>query len=271
MMKRFQRAFASGAGLNILGVRVRPGSLREAAGRILTWAGSPSTAPRLVFATGVHGIMEARRHPSFHAILEKADMNLPDGMPLVWIGRLSGFPQMERVSGPDLMLEVCSAGRDRGVRHFFCGGGNGVADKLAESLQRILPGLLVGGTFTPPMTPLTHEDYLAMAGAWKGSGGQIFWMGVSTPKQERWAQALLPMLHSGVVVTVGAAFDYHAGLRRRAPRWMQRSGLEWVYRLLTEPRRLAGRYITSVPAFIVLAALQLFDLLDSRTANGHQR
>jgi N-acetylglucosaminyldiphosphoundecaprenol N-acetyl-beta-D-mannosaminyltransferase len=112
---------------------------------------------------------------------------------------------------------------------------------------------------------LTHEDYLAIAGAWKRSAAQILWMGVSTPKQERWAHALVPMLHDGVIVTVGAAFDYHSGRVRRAPVWMQRSGLEWLYRLFREPGRLAGRYLSNNPLFLVLVALQAFGVLDIET------
>jgi N-acetylglucosaminyldiphosphoundecaprenol N-acetyl-beta-D-mannosaminyltransferase len=270
-MKRMKRAFASGGLLNILGVRVHPLSISDAAARIITWTGTPAGRPRLVFATGVHGIMEARRHPSFQAILEKADMNLPDGMPLVWIGRTSGFRRMERTSGPDLMLEVCAAGLAKGVRHFFCGGKPGVAVILAEQLQRRFPGLEVGGTFTPPLTPLTHEDHLAIAGAWKRSAAQIFWMGVSTPKQERWAQTIAPMLHDGVILTVGAAFDFHAGTARRAPVWMQRSGLEWFYRLLREPGRLAGRYLANNPAFLFLTALQASGVLDVQNIQDRSR
>jgi N-acetylglucosaminyldiphosphoundecaprenol N-acetyl-beta-D-mannosaminyltransferase len=270
-MKRMKRAFVSGGVLNILGVSVHPVSMTEAVTRVLTWAGTPAGRPRLVFATGVHGIMEARRHPSFQAILEKADMNLPDGMPLAWIGRASGFRRMERTSGPDLMLEVCDAGRARGIRHFFCGGKPGVAQALAEALQRRLPGLEVGGTFTPPLTPLTHEDHLAIAGAWKRSAAHIFWMGVSTPKQERWAQAIAPMLHDGVIITVGAAFDFHAGGVPRAPVWMQHSGLEWLYRLLREPRRLAGRYLANNPSFTLLVTLQAAGMLDVQNIQDRSR
>ncbi len=257
------RAFASGGAVNVLGVRVHPLSLRAAVERILSW--TTAASPRLVFPTGVHGVMEARRHPSFQAVLGRADLILPDGMPLAWIGRMAGFRRMGRVSGPDLMLALCGAGLDRGLTHFFCGGRPGVADQLAEALRRRFPGIRIGGTFTPPATPLTHEDHLAIAGAWKHSGAQIFWMGVSTPKQERWATALLPMLTHGVVITVGAAFDYHAGIRRRAPRWMQRSGLEWLYRLASEPRRLAGRYLLNVPAFLALVVLQAGGWLDVET------
>jgi N-acetylglucosaminyldiphosphoundecaprenol N-acetyl-beta-D-mannosaminyltransferase len=263
-MDRLRQAFGGGDRVNVLGVHVDPVTMANAVARIIGWAAGDPGPARLVFATGVHGVMEARRHPSFQAVLDRADLNVPDGMPLVWLGRSAGFHRMERVSGPDLMLAVCDAGRERGIRHFFCGGRQGVAATLAESLTSRYPGLAVSGTYVPPMSPLTHEDFLAIAGAWKRSRAQILWLGVSTPKQEQWALALTPMMQGGVIATVGAAFDYHAGRIRRAPRWMQRAGLEWLFRLCREPRRLGGRYFSTIPPFMALVALQALGRLDRR-------
>lgn len=249
-------AFRSAGGLSVLGVRVDALPLAGAVRQIMLWAAPEREETHSVHATGVHGIMESRRNPFFRRLLNAADLVLPDGMPLVWIARWTGIAGAERIFGPDLLEEVCAASRGTSVRHFFCGGMPGVAQDLARTLESRHPGLTVAGTFTPPMTPPGKEEFQAIAGRIKHSGASIIWIGVSTPKQESWVDALRPMLRRGVFVTVGAAFDYHTGRLRRAPLWMQEAGLEWLFRLRQEPQRLFLRYARNNPAFLWFILLQ---------------
>jgi N-acetylglucosaminyldiphosphoundecaprenol N-acetyl-beta-D-mannosaminyltransferase len=170
-------------------------------------------------------------------------------MPLVWISRLLGFRHVDRVYGPDLMLAICKRSPGRGYRHFFYGGGDGVAALLKERLQARYPGLDVVGTFTPPFRPLTEEEDEDIVQCINALSPDIVWIGLSTPKQERWMAAHLGRIGASVMIGVGAAFDFHAGLKKEAPYWIQRSGLQWLFRLVSEPRRLWKRYLTNNPAF----------------------
>jgi N-acetylglucosaminyldiphosphoundecaprenol N-acetyl-beta-D-mannosaminyltransferase len=217
-----------------------------------------------VCVTGVHGVVESQDDPALREIHNGAGMVTPDGMPLVWISRLFGQRQVDRVYGPDLMLALCersaSPGAPGGYRHFLYGGGEGVPEMLAERLKGRFPGLQIAGTYSPPFRPLTpqeDEDVVAMINEAKPD---VVWVGLSTPKQERWMHAHQGRIEAPVMIGVGAAFDFHAGLKRQAPYWMQRSGTEWLFRMLTEPRRLAGRYLRNNPRFVGLFCLQLLGL-----------
>ena len=204
-----------------------------------------------VFATGVHGVSEAQSDPALRATLNAAFLNVPDGMPLVWLGRAHRHRRITRVYGPDLMLAVCDAGRTVGLRHYFYGGAPGVAELLRDSLTARLPGLEVVGTYTPPFRSLTPEEFSALQSDVAAKRPDIVWIGLSTPKQERFASAAWQQLDAALLVTVGAAFDFHSGRISQAPRWMQRSGLEWFYRLCVEPRRLWKRYLVNNPMFVL--------------------
>ncbi len=243
---------------NVLGTAVSALSLAEARDLLLGARGR--TTAGCVYATGVHGISEACRDPAFGAILNDAWLNVPDGMPLVWLGRWHGHRAVTRVYGPDLMAAVCDAGRASGLTHYFYGGKDGVAELLRAKLTARFPGLQVVGTHTPPFRPLTPTETDALCAEVAARKPDIVWVGLGTPKQERFAAAIVPRLATGAIVTVGAAFDFHAGLVRQAPRWMQRSGLEWLFRLGTEPRRLAGRYLANNPRFILRILAQLTGL-----------
>ena len=211
-----------------------------------------------VAVTGVHGVTEAQGDPAFRAILNRALLCTPDGMPMVWMGRLAGRRRIERVYGPDLMLNLCEHSVGEGFTHFFYGGNTGVADELKRTLENRFPGLQVVGTYCPPFRPLNRderEDLRAMVDELRPD---FFWVGLSTPKQEKFMAEYLPVLRGAkIFLGVGAAFDMHTGRVRQAPRWMQRSGLEWFYRLTQEPKRLARRYLVNNPLFIGRAALQL--------------
>lgn len=224
-----------------------------------------------VCVTGVHGVTEAQDDPRFRRILNRSFLTTPDGMPTVWMGRLQGFSDMRRVYGPDLMLRVCERGLTRGYSHFFYGGANGVARQLQSSLSGRFPGLRVVGTFEPPFRPLTQLEEEQLVRAVSAVQPDLFWVGLSTPKQERFMADYCQRLPATVFIGVGAAFDFHAGRIRQAPVWMQRSGLEWLYRLACEPRRLWKRYLRNNPLFLLRAAAQISGLkrysLDDCTGN----
>jgi N-acetylglucosaminyldiphosphoundecaprenol N-acetyl-beta-D-mannosaminyltransferase len=213
-----------------------------------------------ICVTGVHGVMEAQDDAAFKKILNNAFLCTPDGMPMVWAGRLNGNREMNRVYGPDLMLDVCAWSETSGCKHFFYGGTDGVAGLLAQKLKARFPKLAVVGTFTPPFRPLNAEETADLQKQIDALKPDILWVGLSTPKQEKFMAEFLPKLDVTLMIGVGAAFDFHSGRVRQAPRWMQRSGLEWFYRLCCEPRRLARRYFRNNPLFVLKYFGQLTSL-----------
>lgn len=203
-----------------------------------------------VCLTGVHGVMEAQRDPALRAVLNGAFLCLPDGMPTVWVGRRQGHRQMQRVYGPDYMLEMCQRRRGCGYRHFLYGGAPGVVERLKTRLQLHMPWLQIVGTYTPPFGPLSREQEGELLESVALTKPDIFWVGLSTPKQERFMAEYCDRLEIKLMAGVGAAFDLHAGLRRDAPDWVKRIGLQWLHRLGQEPRRLAPRYFRHNPRFL---------------------
>jgi N-acetylglucosaminyldiphosphoundecaprenol N-acetyl-beta-D-mannosaminyltransferase len=203
-----------------------------------------------VCVTGVHGIMEAQSDPHFRGILNRAFLNTPDGMPMVWVGRGQGFRQMDRVYGPDLMLMICEFTQKKGYTHFLYGGAEGVATELKQRLEQKFPGIKILGTYTPPFRPLEPAEEADLLRTVNTLKPDIIWVGLSTPKQEKFMDRYWQKLDATLMFGVGAAFDFHAGRVRQAPRWMQRSGLEWLFRLGCEPRRLWRRYLKNNPRFI---------------------
>ncbi len=213
-----------------------------------------------ICVTGVHGVSEAQDDPAFRRILNGAFLNTPDGMPMVWMGKLAGFREIDRVYGPDLMLKVFQWSQSSGCRHFFYGGAPGVAEELKSRLEARFPGVSIVGTYCPPFRPLDDAEENALTAQVAAARPDMLWVGLSTPKQERFMAAYLSRLDTTLMVGVGAAFDFHAGRVKQAPRWMQRSGLEWFYRLCSEPRRLGKRYLRNNPLFIARASAQLIGL-----------
>ena len=214
-----------------------------------------------VTITNVHSVSEAQRDPELRRIFNEALLSTPDGMPMVWMGRLQGQPSIRRVYGPDLVLNLCEHSRAAGFSHFFCGGKPGVAEDLAEALQERFPGLRVAGTFCPPFGPLNSEQRAALANKVRETHPDFFWVGISTPKQERFMAEYMSILpEAKIFIGVGAAFDFLSGGVRQAPRWMMRIGLEWLFRLFQEPTRLWRRYLIYNPLFIWRAAAQLLGL-----------
>lgn len=232
----------------VLGIGVSAISMTDALGAIEAWIAT--RASNYVCITGVHGVMESQTDPELRAIHNRAGMVTPDGMPLVWLARLNRLRHVERVYGPDLMLEVAALSVRKGYRHFFYGGGEGVAELLAARMWQRFPGLKIVGTYAPPFRPLTPEEDREIVERINASGADVVWVGLSTPKQERWMADHVGRINAPVLIGVGAAFDFHAGVKRQAPRWMRRAGLEWAFRMATEPRRLAPRYLRNNPHFV---------------------
>ncbi len=241
---------------DVLGVTVSCINMDDAVARVASFVDARRST--YVCITGVHGVMECRRNRDLRDIHNDAGMVTPDGMPLVWFLRLSGHNRIRRVYGPDLMRAVTAASVSRGYRHFYYGGAPGVADRLAKILTQAHSGLQVVGTLCPPFRPSTPEEDRAEVDTINATRPDIVWVGLSTPKQERWMAAHLGRVDAPVMIGVGAAFDFLAGTKRQAPAWLGRHGLEWLFRLCTEPRRLWRRYAYIVPGFLCLAAADFF-------------
>jgi N-acetylglucosaminyldiphosphoundecaprenol N-acetyl-beta-D-mannosaminyltransferase len=239
--------------VDILGVRVSAIDMDRALDEIERWI--VQSEPQYVCVTGVHGVMESQRDPELLRIHNASGLTTPDGMPMVWLGRRAGATWMRRVYGPDLMLALAQRAAERGWSSFFYGGKERIPELLADRLREQVPGFLVADTYSPPFRPLTEEEDAELVDRIDASGATLVWIGLSTPKQERWMAAHVGRLRAPVLLGVGAAFDIHAGTLRQAPPWMQRNGLEWLYRLYREPRRLARRYLSNNPRF-VLAVLR---------------
>jgi N-acetylglucosaminyldiphosphoundecaprenol N-acetyl-beta-D-mannosaminyltransferase len=209
-----------------------------------------------VCVTGVHGVMESRRDAGLRAVHNAAGMVTPDGMPLVWLSRWKALAHVSRVYGPDLMLAVCARSLERGWRHFLYGGAPGVPELLMGRLQALFPGISIVGAHSPPFRALTLAEDAALVERIDESGADVVWVGLGTPKQERWMSEHIGRLAAPVLIGVGAAFDFHAGLKPQAPNWMRQSGLEWLFRLGSEPRRLWRRYCVNNPLFVWNVLLQ---------------
>ena len=238
----------------ILGMRVDATSYSHAAQQILRWARRAES--RYVCVATVNNVIEAYDDPAYGAIMEAADLVTPDGMPLVWGLRLLGVAGATRVYGPDLTPVVCRLAAENGIPVGFYGGAADVLDELTAKLQRRFPDLIVAYRASPPYRPPTpHEEPCTLEDLDR-SGARILFVGLGTPKQERWMFAHKNRVDA-VMLGVGAAFDFLAGRKRQAPRLVQRLGLEWLHRLLHEPGRLWRRYLYRNPRFLILFAAQL--------------
>lgn len=235
--------------VDVLGVGISCLTLDSSVAEVSGWVDRGEH--KYVCVTGVHGVMECQRDPQLLRIHNRSGLTTPDGMPMVWSARWAGRREVSRVYGPDLMLAVLARAVERGWSSFFYGGGPGTAELLMERLTARFPGLPVAGTLTPPFRPLTPQEDADIVQVINDSGAQLVWVGLSTPKQERWMAEHVGKLRANALFGVGAAFDLHAGTLPQAPLWMQRSGLEWAYRLGREPRRLWRRYLRNNPAFVL--------------------
>lgn len=244
--------------VNVLGVGIHAITLTDAVKRIREWIRGGSR--EYVSVCAVHTVMECRNDAALRRIVNSAGLAAPDGMPLVWLGALSSPDPVSRVYGPSLMLALCEVSRHDGTRHYFYGGEPGVARRLADRLCERFPGLTVAGTCSPPYRPLTPEEDAGMVDRINAARPHIVWVGLGTPKQDLWMASHRSMIEAPVLIGVGAAFDFHSGRLRQAPPWIQNVGLEWLFRLLQEPRRLWFRYLVYNPLFVAQITAQLLGL-----------
>jgi N-acetylglucosaminyldiphosphoundecaprenol N-acetyl-beta-D-mannosaminyltransferase len=238
----------------VLAVRVSAVQIPDVTGRMKHWI-QERRAVHCIAVTGMHGVMEARRNSHFRGILIAADLVVPDGMPLVWLGRWHGHALARRVYGPELMEAFC---RITGAqfKHYFYGGAPGVPEHLAEMLH-CRYSIRVAGAYSPPFRQLTPEEDTEVGALIERAAPDVLWVGLSTPKQEYWMYEHRDRLTVPVMVGVGAAFDFHTGRLKQAPRWMRENGLEWFFRLLAEPRRLWRRYLIYGSQFVWNASLEI--------------
>jgi N-acetylglucosaminyldiphosphoundecaprenol N-acetyl-beta-D-mannosaminyltransferase len=240
---------------NVLGTGVSALSLDAACALVL--AARDRQRLGYVCCATAYNVNLARRDDVLRTAYNGSYLTTPDGMPLVWLGRWHGHRGVTRVYGPDLMTAVCDAGRATGLKHYFYGGGAGVAAELRDQLSSRFPGLQVVGTFTPPFRELTTEERGVLRADVAATRPDVIWVGISSPRQEQFMADNAPLLDTGLLIGVGAAFDFLSGRVRQAPRWMQRSGLEWLFRLGTDPRRLWQRYLVHSPMFVLRTIVQL--------------
>lgn len=244
--------------VNILGVGVNPINLIQATQVIIHWI--DERQKNYVCVTPAHGIMECQRNESLRSVFNGSGLTTPDGMSIVWILNLLGYRHVKRVYGPDLMKAVCKhSSENTKYRHFFYGGKAGIPERLSEELKNLYPNLEIVGTYSPPFRKLTPEEDEKIINSINKLSPDIIWVGISTPKQEKWMASHINQLNASVIIGVGAAFDFLSGSKNQAPKWIQRSGLEWIYRLVNEPRRLWRRYV-QYPRFIILVIRQFIGI-----------
>lgn len=235
--------------VDVLGVQVSAIDPTMAVDTIAGWVERGDR--QYVCVTGVHGVTESQRDPELLAIHNRSGLTTPDGMPMVWCGRWAGARWMRRVYGPDLMLDALQEAAQRGWSSYFYGSTDDTLAVLVERLSARVPNLRVAGTYAPPFRALTAEEDDEVVARINAAHPDLVWVGLSTPKQERWMAAHRDALDAAALIGVGAAFDFHAGMKRQAPRWMQRGGLEWLFRLASEPRRLWRRYLVGNTRFVI--------------------
>lgn len=235
--------------VDVLGVGVSAQTMTQAVETVAGWI--QNRARTYVCVADVHSVVETLGDPALRDIHNAAGMVTTDGMPLVWLCRLAGRRDAERVYGPDLMLAVCEHSVRRGWKHYLYGGDETTLRRLEANLVAGFPGLIIVGRHAPPFRPLTEEEDAAVVADIAGAGADIVWVGLGAPKQERWMAAHVGRLTTPVMIGVGAAFDFHAGTKPQAPLWMRRNGLEWLFRMACEPRRLGPRYLVNNTLFII--------------------
>jgi N-acetylglucosaminyldiphosphoundecaprenol N-acetyl-beta-D-mannosaminyltransferase len=238
----------------VLGVHVDAVQIPDVVTQMEDWIANGRACHSIAF-TGMHGISEAKRDSQFKMVVNSADLVVPDGMPLVWLGRLRGHSMRRRVYGPELMETFC---RETGCRyrHFFYGGAAGVAENLAICLQERFH-IVVAGAYSPPFRELAVEENSALIDRVNEAAPDVLWVGLGAPKQERWMHEHRVRLGVPVLLGVGAAFDINSGRLRQAPQWMRENGLEWLFRLAIEPRRLWKRYLVKVPSAFWSISLEI--------------
>jgi N-acetylglucosaminyldiphosphoundecaprenol N-acetyl-beta-D-mannosaminyltransferase len=234
--------------LNVLGIPISAITSQSATQQIVEMALLDIKATIAIAA--VHSVVDAQSNMAAKRAMADATLCVPDGVPLVWLLRLCGFRNVSRVFGPDLMIDVSREMATRNLSAFYLGGMPGVADELAGRLENSFPGLQRAGTYSPPFGEPRIQEKRKIVDMINGSDAHIVWIGLGSPKQECWMNEFRSLLNAPVLIGVGAGFDYNTGRLTRAPKWMQKCALEWVYRLVQEPRRLWRRYLGNNPLFL---------------------
>lgn len=256
--RKGQEPCASHPRMNILGVGVHAIRMVDAVNTLACWI--ENRVKTQVVVCPVYTVMLCQEDAELHHILDAAGLVTADGMPLVFVGRLMGYRNIERVYGPDLMQAFCQHASKKGYTSFLYGGAQGVAENLASRLTEQYPGLRIVGTYSPPYRELTGRETAEIADMINTANPDVVWVGLGTPKQDKWIAGSREHINAPVMIGVGAAFDFLGERVLQAPRWMQRSGLEWLFRLIVEPRRLWRRYLVYNPLFIINIILQLIGL-----------
>ena len=239
---------------NVLGVGISAINMDSAIDIIAGWIARREK--HYVCVTGVHGVMESQGSDELRAIHNRAGMVTPDGMPMAWLLRWGGHRGTDRVCGPEMMPLVFDRLQDSGARHFLYGATPETLAALERRLLELAPRSRIVGSHSPPFRSLTDAEHDEIAATINASGADIVWVGLSTPKQEYWMSKFRGLLDAPVLIGVGAAFDIHAGVVQRAPTFLRRTGFEWTYRLVKQPKRLWRRYFSSNPRFVALILMQ---------------
>ncbi len=257
-------ALAPEDSVSILGVKVHATDMDRALARVESALATGDKG--YVCVTGVQGVMEAQSDSNLKRIINQALLTIPDGRPTVWVGWLRGFLKMRQVTGPTMMLRLCALSAEKGYTHFFFGGNDGVAQELKQSLTQRFPGMKVVGTYTPPFRPLNAEEEAELIRMVAETKPDFFWVGLSTPKQERFMDQYVSKLDAKLMFGVGAAFDIHTGRIKDAPYWMKLTGVQWMHRIYQDPKRLWKRYLVNNPKFVYQITLELLGIGKQETA-----
>ena len=245
---------------SVLGIPIAAVNLKSLATQLVNWASQEK--PRTIFVRDVHGLIRAVENDALRQMHLDADMVIPDGAPIAMLGKIRGYAGIiGRTPGADVVEAVCAASIASGHSHFFFGGQPGVAEAMKQNLLDKYPNLKIAGIFAPPMMILDaghnlDQQRLDEIALIRDTRPSFIWVGISTPKQEIWMTKAAPLVGNGVFIGVGAAFDFHAKLVQRAPLWMRKMGIEWLHRLLSEPKRLWRRYLIDAPKFVMLASFE---------------
>lgn len=240
--------------VSILKVKINPLNMDLTLAQFEAWIKAKTRA--YVCVAPAHSIMECVNDPTLLPILNEADMVTPDGMAIVWLLQLKGFKETRRVYGPDLLMAACHHGIEKNWKHFFYGGEPGVAQKLADTLKKQIPNLKVADTYSPPFGRSSSAEENSLIEMLNSSGADILWVGMSSPWQEVWMHENRDKINIPIMVGVGAAFDFLSGAKTQAHKWIQRIGMEWLFRLIKEPKRLWPRY-KQYPRFVFLVLQEL--------------
>ena len=242
--------------MDILGVKVTITNLASACETISGWVHSRQKT--YVCVAPVSTIVDCQRDMQYKEIVNNAGMTTPDGMPLVWLGKIRGEKVIERTYGPDLMLRLCQVSQEKGYRHYFYGGSPETIQLLSRRLKDQFPKLNIVGSYSPPFRDIRGQESEDVLKHIDSTNPDILWVGLGSPKQDYWMHQHRSRLNVPVMIGIGAAFDFLAGTKRQAPAWMRRCGLEWFFRFLCEPRRLWRRYLIGNTQFIYLLIKETF-------------